>query len=197
MKNKLIVGLGNPGVKYENTRHNVGFFVVQALAQKMGISWKSKFLLHCKLAQFSDESNTVLLIMPTTYMNLSGKSVSKVAQYYRVEPNEILVIVDDFHLPFADLRFRENGSAGGHNGLKSIEQEFGILYPRLRVGIGKGLGQSAEEYVLSTFDAEQKALLPKVIEAAVEVTEAWLREGSNGAMSCVRKLNERIEKKNE
>lgn len=196
MKNKLIVGLGNPGSRYEETRHNVGFMVLQALSKKKEISWKSKLTLMCKLAQFSDESNSVILVMPTTYMNLSGQSVRKVASFYHIQASEILVIVDDFYLSFGMLRYRERGSAGGHNGLKSIEEELGgNHYPRLRIGIDKSINQRAEEYVLSPFDAEQKALLPKVMEAAVEVTEAWLREGSAGAMSCVSKVNERIEKK--
>lgn len=191
---KLILGLGNPGSKYENTRHNIGFMVVQALAKKMGASWKSKESLLCKFAQVSDESNSLGLVMPMTYMNLSGQSAQKVASYYRVRPSGMLVIVDDFYLPFGKLRFRESGSAGGHNGLKSIAAAFGDRYPRLRVGIGQALGQ-AEEYVLSSFDAEQMALLPKVIEAAVEVTLAWLQEGTRGAVDSIRKVNERIEKK--
>ncbi|MCS6904268.1 MAG: aminoacyl-tRNA hydrolase [Bacteroidia bacterium] len=157
----LIFGLGNIGREYENTRHNVGFMVLDALAKGQKFR-ETQLATTCTLKY---KECTFLLFKPTTYMNLSGRAVQYHMHWHKVTPSQIVVVTDDIALPLGAIRLRSKGSDGGHNGLKSIQQHIGTTeYPRLRVGIGKNF-ESGEQvkYVLSPFSEGEQALLQKVI----------------------------------
>lgn len=190
----LIVGLGNPGAKYENTRHNLGFMVVQALAKKQGLTFKRGWRVQGKLASGAIEEKKVHLFMPSTYMNLSGGAVRKCLDYYRVPLQNLLVIVDDIHIKLGSLRLREKGSSGGHNGLKNIEEHLRTQeYSRLRMGVGKeSLSENAlKAYVLGEFNAEEQKILPEVIESGIAVAMCWLTQGMEPARRLVGELIKR------
>src|SRR5690554_5536427 len=149
----LIVGLGNPGSEYENTRHNIGFKVVEALAKETGESFSTA--RHAKLALTKFKGRTLILIQPTTYMNLSGKAVQYYMQTEKIPLEKVLVIVDDLAIPFGKLRMKLKGSAGGHNGLKDIEAVLKTAnYPRLRFGVGSEFQKGRQvDFVLGEWDA--------------------------------------------
>ena len=171
----LIVGLGNPGKKYENTRHNFGFMIVRAFAEKRGWTFKKDRDLKGEVTSGSEGDVKIFLLLPTTYMNLSGQAVRKVIDFYKINPANLIVVSDDVALDFASFRFRDKGSAGGHNGLKDIESHLGTQeYQRLRIGIGDREHGLLEDYVLSAFNAEEQKLLPDVIEQGVEFLNKWL-----------------------
>jgi len=171
----LIVGLGNPGKKYENTRHNFGFMVVRAFAEKQGWIFKSERNLSGEVASGRIRDGRIILLLPSTYMNLSGQAVRKVLDYYKIDPAHLIVVTDDIALDFGTLRFRDKGSSGGHNGLKDIESHLGTQeYQRLRLGIGDREHGFLEDYVLAPFTAEEQKLLPKVIEEGVDFLDKWL-----------------------
>ncbi len=173
---RLIVGLGNPGSKYANTRHNAGFFVVDELARRLGApESRKRFRGEISEVRFGD--GKLVLIEPQTYMNDSGVTVREAVQWYKPALEHMLVVVDDLDLPFGQLRLRAKGSAGGHNGLKSIIQHLGTTeFPRLRVGIGRGRSATIS-HVLSRFAPDEEADLPTVIERAAEVAEMWVQRG--------------------
>lgn len=174
-KGFLITGLGNPGKKYENTRHNFGFMVVKAFAEKQRWTFKADSNLQGEIALGTVSESKVILLLPKTYMNLSGQSVRKVLDYYKIDLTHFLVVADDIALDFGTLRFREKGSSGGHNGLKDIESHLGTQeYQRLRLGIGDREHGYLEDYVLSPFSAEEQKDLPKVIEEGVDFLDKWL-----------------------
>jgi PTH1 family peptidyl-tRNA hydrolase len=178
----MIVGLGNPGSKYADTRHNAGFIVVDALAEHWGLrDWQKKgearFLL--------DRARKVLLVEPQSYMNLSGPPTLGLSTFYKIPPERILVVVDELDLPFGTLRMRAQGSSGGHNGLKSLIGCFGQEFPRLRVGIGRGHDPDAIDRVLGTFSPDERRELPAITERAIEGIELWLRDGVGAAMTRV------------
>ena len=196
----LIVGLGNPGIKYEKTRHNLGFLAVDALAAKHGLSFKRGWRINGKIASGFIEETKVHLLKPATYMNLSGSAVVKAAQYYKVALEHILVIVDDVYVKFGAMRFRPEGGSGGHNGLKSIEACLGTQkYPRLRMGVGplnekdlpNGKELLLEEYVLANFTSAEQQELAGVLERGASVVEAWLKEGTESAGQLAGELNNR------
>ncbi|MBN2768175.1 MAG: aminoacyl-tRNA hydrolase [Campylobacterales bacterium] len=171
----LFVGLGNPGRTYENNRHNIGFRVIDALASALNAQDISKSTFFGTLFK----SNDILLLKPTTYMNLSGKSVQAVANFYKIEMDDIIVIHDDIDIPFGALRFKKGGGDGGHNGLKSIDSLISKEYNRVRIGVGKPLhSHQTADYVLSDFtsDEEQKlkVLLPHIQEACLEFMKSSL-----------------------
>lgn len=177
---QLIVGLGNPGNKYEFTRHNVGFMAVDMLAKKWGISWQEKSKLHGWVTQGKD----VVLLKPNTYMNDSGRAVQAVCHWFKIIPHQVLVIYDDLDLPFGKLRLRKNGSAGGHNGMKSIIQHFGTQeFPRLRLGIGRPEVGDSAHYVLERFNSEQNEKLPSFLDQAVQVIHLGMQQGLDRAMN--------------
>ncbi|HHH37862.1 MAG TPA: aminoacyl-tRNA hydrolase [Epsilonproteobacteria bacterium] len=156
----LFVGLGNPGVRYEKNRHNIGFRVIDALVEHYGARDISKNAFHGELFK----SNELLFLKPTTFMNLSGKSLQMVKQFYKVELDDIIVIHDDLDLPFGAVRFKKGGGHGGHNGLKSIDSMVGQGYIRVRMGIGKPLYRSqTADYVLEDFSPEESKLLDRWI----------------------------------
>ncbi|GIV31854.1 MAG: peptidyl-tRNA hydrolase [Saprospiraceae bacterium] len=169
----LIAGLGNMGPDYDNTRHNVGFDVVDQLARKFDASFRHEKL--GDVTSFKHRGRTFVLLKPSTYMNRSGQAVRYWLQKENIPKERLLVVVDDIHLPFGKIRLRARGSDGGHNGLKSIDQlTGGNNYARLRIGIGNDFhpGQQAE-YVLSPWTPEQQAALPEVLERAVEAVLAF------------------------
>jgi len=183
----LIVGLGNPGIKYEKTRHNLGFMVVKALAFKYGISLKREVKLEGKVGGGYISGQKLDLLMPNTYMNLSGRAVAKTCRYYQIDVDHILVIVDDVTIKFGALRVRATGSSGGHNGLKSIEALLGTPnYSRLRIGVGPQEGESGlemplEDYVLANFSLSEQETLGEVVNKGVSVAESWLSQGVENA----------------
>ena len=179
---QLIVGLGNPGTKYAETRHNAGFFVVDELAKRLGNpGWKKRF--RAEVAEVRLGEMRLVLLKPQTYMNDSGISVREAINWYRVPHEQVLIVVDDLDQPFGQLRVRAKGSAGGHNGLKSIFAETGSQeYPRLRIGIGRGSHQTIS-HVLSRFSPEERAELDIVVGKAADAVEFWSRNGMLEAMN--------------
>ena len=177
------MGLGNPGSTYASTRHNVGFRVVDALAERLGgVSWKSKH----QALQMMLPARNALLIKPQTYMNASGDAVAPIARFYRIPPERVLVISDDMDLPTGKLRMRAGGSDGGQRGLRSITERLGTqTFPRLRVGIGRPADNEAVDHVLSHFGTEEEALLRERIPVAVEGIIHWLEAGTEPAMQFV------------
>lgn len=184
---KLIVGLGNPGREYHRTRHNVGFMVLEALAQRHGLAGaKAKF--HASLLDGMIGSEKVMLMQPTTYMNRSGLAVGEAARFHRLEPSEVLIVVDDTALPIGSIRLRPQGGAGGHNGLSDIARALGTdAYPRLRVGVGAPRHGEHKvpqaDYVLSRFTDEQLADLQPAMDKACDAIEAWLTDDIADVMS--------------
>jgi len=181
---KVIVGLGNPGKEYADTHHNVGFMVLDKLARKHGIEvidLKHKALIGKGVI----EGERVLLVKPQTYMNLSGESVRQVVDYFKVEPDDIIVIYDDIDLEPGSLRIRKNGSAGSHNGMKSVVKMLGITeFPRLRVGIGnKPEGWDLADYVLSRITPESDKELTEGINKAALAVECIIADGIDAAMN--------------
>jgi PTH1 family peptidyl-tRNA hydrolase len=174
---KIVVGLGNPGKQYEQTRHNVGWMVLDRLAERAG--WTGHARARDAAATVHGRYNglELMLVKPTTYMNLSGVAVRKVLTRQRAPLDEMLVVVDDFDLPLGRLRMRAEGSAGTHNGLRSIIGELGSQgFPRLRVGIGQPSG-AAKDHVLSRFTDAERRTLDEVLDAAADAVEDWAREG--------------------
>lgn len=179
----LIAGLGNIGAEYELTRHNIGFLVLDQLADQQKATFVSSRL--ADKADFRFKGRSIHLIKPTTYMNLSGKSIAYWLQALGVPLENLLVIVDDVALPFGTLRMRTKGSAAGHNGLKNIEETLGDqLYSRLRFGIGSEYGRGQQvDYVLSNFTQEEFKLLPALIEKTNEMILSFCAMGAEKTMS--------------
>jgi len=181
----LIVGLGNPGAEYANTRHNAGFGLVQALAVRWRVDWKHERRFNARMARAERSGRQVLLCQPQTFMNLSGETVGAVVGFYRLPRTRVLVAVDDADLPLGELRLRADGSSGGHHGLESIEQHLGAReFARLRLGIGRQDGaREITDYVLSRFDRVEAALMEKVLDRASRQAECWLNDGIQRAMN--------------
>lgn len=182
---KLLAGLGNPGPQYRDTRHNAGFLVVDALARRREVdSWREAFRALVARTTFSGEA--VLLVKPLTFMNLSGESVAAVAGFYKIEPADLLVIVDEAALPLGRLRARREGSAGGHNGLKSIIQHLGTTaFPRLRIGVGRGEERrDLSDHVLGRFDASEREEISAAVLRAAEAAEMFVSDGIERVMNA-------------
>lgn len=180
----IVIGLGNPGRNYANTRHNLGFMVVDELARRAGDTTARK-RFRSEVVDGRLPEGRVILVKPQTYMNESGHAVREALNWYRVDPEEMLVIVDDLDLPYGQMRIRQSGSAGGHNGLKSIIAQTGTqAFPRLRIGIGRG-PQKGKAHVLSNFAPSEREHLPAVVGAAADAVELWMREGAIAAMNDV------------
>ena len=179
----LIVGLGNPGSRYRNTRHNAGFMVVDRLHARLpGGTSRSRF--QAEFVETRDDDRKVVLVKPQTFMNESGVAVGQLARWFKVPRDRLLVIYDELDLPFGTIRLRGDGSAGGHNGMKSIishlrSQEFS----RLRVGIGRPPAGSTVPYVLAPFSPIEQRELPNIIDSASDAALAWLRDGVVSAMN--------------
>ena len=177
---RLVVGLGNPGPEYTRTRHNVGFEVVDALAAEWGLTWQHSKSWHALWAK----SEKVILVKPASYMNLSGEPLSAVASFYKIEPAEILVVLDDMALELGRLRLRLEGGTGGHNGLESIILLFGTeAIPRLRIGIGAAPIEGGTDYVLGRFFEEEQPVVEKTIARAAEAVKWAIDKGVLSAMN--------------
>ncbi len=182
----LIVGLGNPGKKYENTRHNIGFKIVDAFVEAKKVFFRKKKECKGEIAKGIEPEGNYWVLKPHTYMNLSGEAVKACKDSYEIPEESILVVSDDLDLPFGELRMKPQGSSGGHNGLKSIEYYLQTReYPRLRFGIGRPEGRDSEEFVLEEFSGEEKKLLPGLIQDAAQAVDLWLRLGIQKAMMSV------------
>lgn len=181
----MLVGLGNPGGKYERSRHNVGFRAIDLLCKKRG-ACADRLRLKALTGFCELGGQKVLLVKPQTYMNLSGKAVRPLADYYKIPPERILVIFDDISLPVGKLRVRPDGSAGGHNGVKSLIAELGTQdFPRIKVGVGEKPHPDYDlaDWVLSSFSTQEEKLLAPTLERAVEAAETVIAEGAARAMN--------------
>lgn len=181
---KIIVGLGNPGSSYKDTRHNVGFMVIDWLARDRGIAINQRGF-HSKRGEGKIGAESVLLVEPQTYMNLSGNAVREIARFYKVPLTDLLIICDDLNLPTGKLRLRPKGSAGGHNGITSIIRNLGTEdFPRLRLGIDLPPGDmAAEAYVLKRFSKQERETIEDAVIRAAECVLTWVYHGIDEAMN--------------
>ncbi|MBQ3034207.1 MAG: aminoacyl-tRNA hydrolase [Deferribacterales bacterium] len=180
---KIIAGLGNPGSKYEGTRHNIGFMVLDRLSDELGLTFanSSKFRGELAVAEIGGEK--VYFIKPDTYMNLSGFSVGALANFYKIKAQDVFVVHDEMNLPFGKLKLRHDGSAGGHNGLASIIEHLGSNFPRLKMGIGKKTGEDTVAHVLGRFTPEEKTALDEFVLTGTKAVLKVLAEGMTKAMT--------------
>jgi PTH1 family peptidyl-tRNA hydrolase len=181
----LIVGLGNPGAEYAQTRHNAGFLLVEKLAAKWKANWTNERKFDARIAKSQRIEKRVLLCQPQTFMNLSGETVGALKNFYQLPLKQVLVAVDDADLPFGEIRLRASGSSGGHHGLESIEQHLGSReFARLRIGIGRKDGaREITNFVLGRFDTTENVMLEKVLDRASNQIECWLDGGIEKAMN--------------
>jgi PTH1 family peptidyl-tRNA hydrolase len=181
---KIILGIGNPGRQYEGTRHNVGFQVVWWLSHQTG-TVLGRGPGKNKVGKVMLESQPVLLAQPQTYVNLSGPAAQALLTYYRLRAEDMLVVVDDVNLPVGALRVRASGSAGGHNGLKSLIAQVGSGFPRLRIGVGakRHPDQDLADHVLSRFNRDEQPAVDAAITEAAEACREWVREGIEACMN--------------
>jgi len=179
----LIAGLGNFDIEYQNTRHNIGFDVVDLVAKEKDAVFTSK--RYADLAEFKFKGKVFMLIKPTTYMNLSGKAVKYWLDKADLPYENLLVITDDLNLPLGKIRIRKNGSDGGHNGLKSIQELLNSnLYPRMRLGIGNEFGRGRQvDFVLGQWEAEEKKLVDETVKKAADAVMSFVLEGVDRAMN--------------
>lgn len=187
---RLIVGLGNPGDQYRNTRHNVGFMVLDEVARRMGAAFQHEKRWNSQLAR----SGSTSLLKPQTFMNLSGDAVQSVAHFFKLAPQESLVVFDDVDLPLGTVRLRPSGSAGGHNGMRSIIGRLGTdAFPRLKLGIaaesGRPAGHKLSGHVLGTFTDDERPVLAAMIERAADAVMHSLRSGIDATMNVFNRSN--------
>jgi PTH1 family peptidyl-tRNA hydrolase len=192
---KLVVGLGNPGPKYAGTRHNVGFDAVDLLARRHGLAWAAA-PRGAEALVATWRMGGAILAKPLTFMNASGAAVVPLLQFYKVELADLLVVVDEVQLETGRIRVRPSGSAGGHNGLKSIVGSFGTdAFPRLRIGVGRGdTRRDLADHVLARFDAGERSIVEEAVGRAADAAETFIAEGSSAAMN---RYNRRDDKSNE
>lgn len=186
----IVVGLGNPGTKYENTRHNLGFKVIEELARRHGGSAQSKF--KSVVSQITLGTTRLILVRPQTFMNLSGEAVLEAVQFHKVEVDKhLLVITDDLDLPPGNLRIRLSGGPGGHNGLRSIIELLGTeAFPRLRMGIGRHEKMASEHYVLAAIPPSEFELYTKQVKEAADAVEMAAKDGLAKAMNQYNRKSE-------
>ncbi len=184
---RLVAGLGNPGSEYRQTRHNIGFMVVDRLASILGVVWEKSGRESAVIAKFGQ----VLLAKPMTFMNRSGEPLLRIARYYKIDPAQMLVVLDDFSLPLGRLRIRADGGTGGHNGLESIIVQFGTdQIPRLRIGIGGASSEGAVDHVLGRFFEEELPVVGSTIDRAVAAVKCAIDNGLVSAMNTFNKAEE-------
>jgi len=188
---RLVAGLGNPGARYERTRHNVGFEVLDGLASALGVVFANKRACHADIAEAAHAGRRILLAKPTTFMNLSGNAVQEIARKNGIEPAEILVVYDEVELPLGRLRLRERGSAAGHNGVAHIIERLGSNeFPRLRIGVGpRPTGEDLVNYVLSKWSENDCNFASRVKTVAVEACLESISRGVVAAMNTVNAIN--------
>ena len=181
---KLVVGLGNPGRKYTQTRHNVGFAILDELAGRHATN-PARTQFQGLTQDLRWESGQVLLLWPQTYMNRSGESVSQAMRFFKLAVEDVLIVCDDFHLPLAKLRIRGQGSSGGQRGLEDIVHHLGTQqFARLRVGVGPvPAGQQGAAFVLGRFTPDEATQLAPTLQRAADAIECWIREGTAAAMN--------------
>lgn len=186
---KLIVGLGNPGKVYADTRHNIGFMAVKALAKALRTELKKDKYTFSLSGKAQVENNNILLAQPLTFMNLSGAAISSLLRRYKVDIQDLLVICDDLDLELGRLRIRPKGSSGGHRGLDSIIEHLGTQdFVRLRIGIDRPhINMEASDYVLSKFNKKEAQALKDALGKAVECCQVWVKEGPTAAMNIFNK----------
>ena len=192
---KLIVGLGNPGPEYRETRHNIGFMVADVLVDRWRVAdrWREKFeALQIKHAVGDDQ---VVLVKPLTFMNLSGQAVQTTAAFYKIEPADVFIVTDDVALPLGRLRARRDGGAGGHNGLKSVIQHLGTqAFPRMRVGVGRGADdRDLADHVLGRFNASERDTVSAAVLRAADATEMFISEGIERVMNAFNAATDTVE----
>ena len=193
MDKYLIVGLGNPGYEYENTRHNTGFMVLDKMAESAGVSFEDK--RYGYVAETSIKGSKVFLLKPTTYMNLSGNAVRYWLQKENIDQKRLLVVVDDLSIPLGDYRLKGNGSNGGHNGLGNIQQLIGQQYARLRMGIGSDFQRGQQvDWVLGKYTDEDMRTLQPSIDEAVEIIRSFVLAGLDITMNQFNKLGKKSKK---
>lgn len=193
MDKYLIVGLGNPGYEYENTRHNTGFMVLDKMAESVGVSFEDK--RYGYVAETSIKGRKVFLLKPTTYMNLSGNAVRYWLQKENIDQKRLLVVVDDLSIPLGDYRLKGNGSNGGHNGLGNIRQLIGQQYARLRMGIGNDFQRGQQvDWVLGKYTDEDMRTLQPSIDEAVEIIRSFVLAGLDITMNQFNKLGKKSKK---
>jgi len=181
---KSIIGLGNPGKKYEKTRHNIGFLVLDELARRNGFSYdKSKFKCDYHIGMF--EGQKALFVKPQTFMNLSGEGVRPLLDFYKVDFKNTLVVYDDLDLPIGKIRLREKGGHGGHNGIRSLIEHFGLReFKRLRIGIGRPVDQTPViNHVLKPFPKSEEKEVHAAIKASANACESWINHSFNEVMN--------------
>ena len=181
---KLVVGLGNPGPRYQDTRHNVGFAAVDLLAKRHGLQWESAPRgIEALVANW--RMGGAILAKPLTFMNLSGGAVVGLLQFYKIEQADLLVIVDEAQLETGRLRIRPEGSAGGHNGLKSMIASLGTnVFPRMRIGVGRGdTRRDLADHVLAKFEPEERSVIDDAIGRAADAAELFITDGVSAAMN--------------
>jgi len=181
---KVIVGLGNPGKEYKDTRHNIGFMVLEELASRHSVE-KQESRFDALIGHIRIAGEKVLLVKPLTYMNLSGKAVQPLMHWYKLELNDLMVVYDDMDLPMGTLRIRKKGGNGGHNGIASISERLGSKdFARSRVGIGRPQSGEAVNWVLGKFTADEKEQMDIVVKNAADALEKWVKLGIDEAMNA-------------
>jgi PTH1 family peptidyl-tRNA hydrolase len=181
---KAIVGLGNPGTEYKGTRHNVGFAVVDEVARRASLAFESA-PADALMARWRRPDEAALLVKPLTFMNLSGQAIGELSRYFKIDPAELLVIVDEVQLPLGRLRARVRGSAGGHNGLKSVIAHLGDEFPRLRIGVGRGGPERGlADHVLSRFEKDEAAEVERMTARAADAAEMFITSGIEAVMNA-------------
>jgi len=181
---KAIVGLGNPGSQYKGTRHNVGFDVVDEIARRGAVTFESA-PAQALIARWRRPEEAVLLVKPLTFMNLSGQAIGELARYFKIETADLIVVVDEVQLPLGKLRARQRGSAGGHNGLKSVIAHLGDEFARLRLGVGRGGDQrNLADHVLSRFEKDEAAEVERMTTRAADAAEMFVTSGIEAVMNA-------------
>jgi PTH1 family peptidyl-tRNA hydrolase len=175
----LIVGLGNKGKEYHGTRHNIGFAAVDELASRQGFDqWIEKKDLKCQLTTNTVGESRVILVKPTTFMNLSGEAVQAVMHFYKIPLQQVLVIHDELDIPFGQIRTRNGGSAAGHNGIKSLIQHIGEEFGRVRIGIQAETPMEASDFVLAQFSKKEQAEIPALLKETTAILTEYIHGGS-------------------
>ena len=184
---RCVAGLGNPGPEYTGTRHNIGFMVIDQLAAQLGLAWEKS----TKWDDVTSKRGDLVLTKPMSFMNRSGYPLVAIAQFYKIAPSEILVVLDDLALPLGRIRIRASGGTGGHNGLDSVIMQFGSEeIPRLRIGIGAAPAAGSVDYVLGHFFEEERTLVKSAIERSVEAIKCAVDNGIVAAMNTFNKIEE-------
>ncbi len=180
---KIVVGLGNPGKRYAGTRHNVGFAVVDTLAQSPS-AFRFKESFQAEVAELAQDDQKILLVKPHTFMNLSGQCVRQALDFYQLALADLLVVCDDINLPLGRLRFRGRGTHGGHNGLRDIQNHLGTTaYARLRIGVGAAPEEGALDYVLGRFRPRERPLIDEAVLTATQAVLFWVNHGIEKSMN--------------